>query len=177
MKSRRLINSLWLLAVAMFVFWFIFGHRYTFVYNQGESMLPTIEDGEWLTVEKRRHLPKGWIPDTYDIVIIEDRGYKENLCKRIIGTPGDKIEIKDGHIFLNKRKLKDPFGEGRVRYFLTDDNGNDLHYWDTKDKVIEYISQKQVTIPKGFVWVIGDDRANSWFGQLPIEDIKYLVIF
>lgn len=140
-------------------------------------MEPAHSDGEWMIVEKRNRLPKDWTPDRYDVVVIENRGEKENLVKRVIGLPDDTIEIKKGYIFLNGKKLEDPYGNNqRLSFFLTDENGKDLHYWGTKEKVIQYVNQKRITISKGFVWVIGDNRAISWFGELPLVDIKGLVV-
>ena len=163
---------------ALFLFlYIIFGHQYRLTYNKGESMRPTYSDGEWIIVEKRNYLPKNWTPDKYDVVIIEEDGCNENLCKRVVGVPGDKIEVKNGYIFLNSKKLKDPFGKGRISFYLTDENDKDLYYWGTNDRVIQYVSSGQITIPKDFVWVIGDNRKVSWFGMLPIKNIKGLVAF
>tara|TARA_B100000959_G_scaffold259744_1_gene295600 strand:- start:2359 stop:2892 length:534 start_codon:yes stop_codon:yes gene_type:complete len=177
MKSRKVINSLWRIAALFLFLYVIFGYQYKLTYNKGESMEPTHLDGDWVIVEKRNYLPENWIPDKYDIVIIEEDGRTENLCKRIIGIPGDELEIKEGYILLNKKKLKDPFGEGRICYYLTDENDKDLYYWGTQERVIRYISQSQITIPEGHVWVIGDNREASWFGVLPIKNIRGLVIF
>ena len=173
MKSRKIINSLWRIAVLFLFLYVIFGYQYRLTYNHGNSMYPTHSDGDWIIVEKRDSMPNEWVPDRYDIVIIES---DENLCKRVIGIPGDKIEVKEGVIFLNNKELKDPFGEGKIFYYLTDEDDNDLYYWGTKDKVIQYISHKQITIPKDHVWVIGDNRGISWYGMLPIKNIKGLVI-
>jgi signal peptidase I len=176
-KSRNIINTLWLTAVSLFIIWAVIGHRYRFTYNKGESMEPAYYNGEWMIVEKRNKLPKDWIPDKYDVVVIEDKGEGENLCKRVIGTPGDKIEIKEGYIFLNGEKLEDPYGNNRrLSFFLCDGDGKDLYYWGTNEKVVQYVNQEQITVPKGYVWVIGDNRTVSWFGQLPLGDIKGLVI-
>jgi len=177
-KVKELIfQALRLLAICLLVIYIFLGHRYRVTYNSGGSMAPTISDGEWVFTEKRESLSKDWIPDKYDIVIIEESGHNEDLCKRVMGLPGDKVEIKEGYIFVNKKKIKNLFGKGRIFYYLTDENDKDLLYWGTEDKVIRYVSQNQITIPEGYVWVIGDDRNISWFGMLPIKNIKGLVIF
>jgi signal peptidase I len=139
-------------------------------------MEPTHSNGEWIIIEKRNYLPKNWTPDKYDIVVIEENGYSENLCKRVIGVAGDKVEIKKGYIFLNGKKLKDPFGKGRISFYLTDENDDYLYYWGTNNRVIKYADQGETVIPEGFVWVIGDNREISWFGLLPTKNIKGLVI-
>jgi len=175
MKSRKIIDSLWRVAALFLFLYVIFGYQFRLTYNKGESMEPTYSNGEWMIVEKRNCLPKNWVPQRHDVVIIEENGLNENLCKRVIGTPGDKLEIKKGYIFLNGKKLQDPFGKGAISYYLTDENDEDLYYWGTRGRVVQYVDQKQMTIPKGFVWVIGDNREASWFGLLPIKNIKGLV--
>ena len=178
MKIKKSIgNALRFLAICLAVVYLLFGYRYRVTYNSGESMAPTFLNGEWIFVEKRSYLPEKWVPDKFDVVIIEDDGYKENLSKRVMGVPGDKIEIKEGYIFVNGKKVKNLFGKGRISFFLTDQNDKDLYYWGTKNKVVRYLDQKQETVPEGYVWVIGDDREVSWFGLLPIKNIKGLVIF
>ena len=175
--KESIFQALRLLAICLLVIYIFIGHRYRVTYNSGDSMAPTISDGEWVFVEKKDSLPKDWVPDKYDIVIIKEDGLNENLCKRVMGLPGDKIEIKEGYIFINEKKIKNLFGKGRISFYLTDENDKDLYYWGTEKRVIQHVTQNQITIPEGYVWVIGDDRNLSWFGMLPIKNIKGLVIF
>ncbi len=151
---KRIRTPLWLLAACLFVVWAIFGHKYQFAYNKGGSMEPAYSNGDWIIVEKRNHLRKSWRPDRYDVVLINDPESADNLCKRVIGLSGDTIEIKEGIILLNDEKLKDPFGRGTV----------------------QLVDEKQIAVPKGFVWIIGDERECSWYGILSIKNIKGLII-
>lgn len=171
---KKIRAPLWLIAVCLFMVWAVFGYKYQFAYNKGRSMEPTYSNGDWIVIEKRNHLPEDWVPDRYDVVLIKET--TDNLCKRVIGLSGDTIEIKEGVIFLNGKKLEDPFGDGRISVYLTDENDKDLYYWGTKDKVVEYISQGPETVPEGHVWVIGDNREGSWYGILLIKNIKGLII-
>ena len=71
---------------------------------EGSSMNNTLSDGDYLIVEKvsyYRHDPK-----RYDIVIFP---YSEevNYIKRIIGLPGEKVQIIDGNVYINDSMLKD----------------------------------------------------------------------
>ena len=170
-------RALRLFAVALLVIYALFGYQYKMTYNSGSSMYPTLSDGEWVFVERRERLPEDWTPGRYDIVIITDNGTGESLIKRVIGLPGDTIEVKEGSVFINEEKIRDPYGKGRMFFILTDQSGKDLHYWGTTDKVIQFVNQAQITIDEGFVWVVGDNRPVSWFGELPIKNIKGLVIF
>lgn len=106
----------------------------------GESMYPTLYDGDQLIVDKisyRFHAPK-----RFDVVVFPYR-YEENkrFIKRIIGLPGEKVQIKDGEVYIDDQKLDDPYSEvvgpmneaglaeepillGDDEYFVLGDNRN-----------------------------------------------------
>jgi len=177
--KNKLRKPLWLIAVCLFVVWAILGYKYQLTYNKGESMEPTHSDGDWIMVEKKERLPRGWEPDRYDVVIILDKELNDKLCKRVIGIAGDTIEIKEGIIYLNEKKLEDPFGQGKILLYLVDENDDNLRYWEGPEAgqpVTELINQKFKKIPEGYVWVVGDNRELSWYGLLKIKNIKGLVI-
>jgi len=176
---KWLRHPLWLVAIILFTWYVSFGYKYGFIYNHGISMQPTIEDGQWIIIQKRSAMREGWTPDRYDVVIVNDVGSGERLSKRIIGLPGDTIEVEGGVIYLNKRKLEDPFGKGKILVYLVDDNDNNLRYWEgpeAGEPVIELTSHKEEKIKKGYVWVIGDNRSESWYGMLPIKDISGMAV-
>ena len=164
------------LILSIFIY-FIWAKDFTFIYNHGTSMEPTYRNSEFLVVQKRGVLGERWSPSRFDVVIIRDKHNKEDLVKRVIGLPGDTVEIRKGSIYLNKKKLNDPFGSGRIFVQLVDEDDNDLYYWGTREKVVNYIDQKEIIIKKNHVWVIGDNRGISWYGELEIKDIKSLVLF
>ena len=64
---------------------------------------------------------------------------KEILIKRVIGLPGEVIEGRGGHVFVNGRRLIEPYLPAGVQ---TDPFG-------------------PVTVPEGSLWVMGDNRGNS----------------
>ncbi|WP_085219512.1 signal peptidase I [Allosphingosinicella indica] len=87
-------------------------------YIPSESMMPTLIKGDRLVVSK---YPYGWswvspsfhvmppmpgrvfgsVPERGDIVIVTPRGQKADYIKRVIGLPGDRLEMIDGQIILN----------------------------------------------------------------------------
>ena len=86
-----------------------------------------------------------------------------------MGLPGETIEIKNGEIYLNNKKLIDPFGQGRkIIYKFTDFSGNELDFL--------LANEDKIVIPVHCVWLIGDNRESSWFGFLPVGNIKGLVV-
>lgn len=162
----------------LIVITFPFASQYRFVKTMGPSMQPTLEDGEWVVIERISSLGKDWVPRRFDNVVINDNN--ENLSKRIIGLPGDIIGIEQGIIHLNKKELKDPFGRGEISFYLVDENDNNLKYWNGPEAgeiIINLVSQTGQKVPEGFVWVIGDNRRDSWFGLLPIKNIVGKILY
>ena len=118
----------------------------------GDSMNPTLENGEILLLNK---LENDY--ERFDIVIIDfDNGIvKEKLIKRIIGLPGEKIEYISGKLYINDKYVKDEF-ESSTYDFSTLSLG---------DK-----------IPEGKYLVLGDNRTNSsdsrMLGLIDKKDIE-----
>jgi len=156
-----------------------FGSNYRFIYVDGESMSGTISNGEWIIIQKRRNLGQHWIPSVYDVVIARDPEHKGDLLvKRVIALPKDEIEIKDGYIYINDKKLDDMYGHGRLLYYLVDENGEQLHFWDKPSQpAVEYETHGKVVVRDDYVWVIGDNRKDSYYGFVPVKNIIGKVIW
>lgn len=99
----------------------------------GPSMLPTLRDGERLMVDKLTYRFRP--PQRGDIVVFRyPADPREHFIKRIIGTPGDVVEIGGGLVYVNGQPLQETylsaptwgrFGPVRVpagRYFVLGDN-------------------------------------------------------
>ena len=72
---------------------------------QGDSMSPTIERGEKHLVNRLIYQIKG--PSRYDVVIFKSDDKNGNYyVKRVIGLPGEKVQIKNGRIYVNGKKTK-----------------------------------------------------------------------
>ena len=118
----------------------------------GPSMTPTLLDGHFLFVNKLGYFLED--PGRGDIIVFwppyesEDR-----LIKRIIGVPGDEVEVREGEVFVNGVVLDEPYisappsysGEWTVpaeNYFVLGDNRNssyDGHNWTSflpRDNII-----------------------------------------
>lgn len=71
----------------------------------GQSMQPTLHDGDNLLVDKLTYRFRD--PKRYEIVVFPYK-YEEDTyyIKRIIGLPGETIQIIDGYVYINGEKLK-----------------------------------------------------------------------
>jgi signal peptidase I len=127
----------------------------------GSSMYPTLENGEFLIVNKLVYSevdveklgkflpfldagdsPKRFVfhgPERGDIVVLRDPGQPEvDLIKRVVGLPGETIEIVNGTIFIDGRMLEEPY------------IGQAWHY-----------TGPRIVIGPGEYFVMGDNRDNS----------------
>ena len=160
------ISSVFVVIVVFLSVYLLFANKYAFIYNVGHSMEPSFDNKAVLVIEKKSSLGKNWTPDKYDVLVIKNG--EEKLVKRVIGLPGDTVEILQGEIFLNEKPLVDQF-HGKVLYYRVDENDNILQ--------TVYINNNKEIIPEGYVWVIGDNRENSWFGLIPVNQIIGLVVW
>ena len=112
----------------------------------GSSMYPTLKGNEIMLLNKLGHI------DRFDIVVLKIDNREDNLIKRIIGLPGESVEIKDNEIYINEKKLEDKYGYG-ITYNI--------------DKV---------TLKKDEYFILGDNRKISLdsrvFGTIHKDEIK-----
>ncbi len=117
----------------------------------GSSMEPNLHTDQRLVVEKVSYRLHG--PHRGDVVVLRlpERG-PELLIKRVIGLPGETIEVRDGTVYINHQPLEEP-------YMVRSANG----------------SYGPTIIPKGNVFVMGDNRGASndsrVFGPVPLERV------
>lgn len=118
---------------------------------EGRSMEPTLHSGQYLLVNKMAYR---WLgePARGDIVVFEAWGQDKDFIKRIVGTPGDDVEIRDGCVHVNGSCLDEPY----LDQSTTDAVG-------------------PVTLGPEEYYVLGDNRSNSSdsrnFGPLDAESI------
>jgi len=112
------------------------------------SMQPTLHEGEYVIVDKVSYLLHP--PDRGDIIVFKHPG--EDLIKRVIGLPGDTIEIRGGRVYINGSVLNEPY---------------------IKEPILSTLSAQKIEADRYFV--MGDNRNNSSdsraFGPIPAGDI------
>lgn len=75
---------------------------------QGKSMYPNFDDNQVLYVSRLNYLL--WQPEYRDIVVFHfPDNPEEDYIKRVIGLPGDTVEIRDAHVYVNNEELDEPY--------------------------------------------------------------------
>lgn len=152
------------------------------------SMKPTIKEGDRVIVNKMAYdlkfpfsqttLFKTGEPKRGEIVVFESKAANNRLIKRMIGLPGDSIQMINGHLYINGAALK---------YQITDQNTKQIFATELVDSILHriYIDIKQsnqfsnftsITVPADHYLVIGDNRRNSAdsrvYGFVPRHELK-----
>lgn len=131
---------------------------------EGSSMAPTLEDGDILVVDKLSYRFRE--PERYDVIVFRYL-YKEDsyYIKRIIGLPGETVQILQGQVYINGELLGEEFGSelmtnagrasqpitlGADEYFVLGDNRNISS--DSRDPSVANVAADQI-IGRAFVCV------------------------
>jgi signal peptidase I len=92
------------MGIALIVFGLVFRSHYQFVIVSGTSMLPTLNSGDVLVIDKRAY--QNSRPDRGDIVVARYSGGL--VVKRVVGLPGEQVSLKDGRLYINGSVLPEP---------------------------------------------------------------------
>lgn len=147
--TRELIETLVIALVLAFVI-------RTFVFEsyevKGTSMLPTLYTGDRVLVNKLAFVLGK--PTTGEIVVFKSPvDPSQDWIKRVIGVPGDTVSVKNNVVYINGKRYPEPF----------------LKYRKSINVAPHYV-------PKGYLWVEGDNRPVSYdsryFGLLPEKNLK-----
>lgn len=153
LESLKLFRDIFLIIV-VFILFGVFAVQPVVV--EGTSMVPQLQDGERLLVNKLvyykiqsvswGHIERGdivvfWYPEDPD----------KSFVKRVIGLPGETVEVRDGRVFIDGSELKEDY--------LDTEHNQSLPTWPAK------------RVEKHYYFVMGDNRDNSldsrYWGLVP----------
>lgn len=155
---RELIE--WLISIAAAACIALLFQNY--VYAQAEvhniSMQKTLVEGQRLIEDKWSYRFKS--PEQGDIVIIHGPESPLRLVKRVIGLPGDVVDVRDGSVYLNGEQLFEPYALG-----MTEPGGMRFPH----------------EVAPGHLFVLGDNREHSVdsrsFGPIALSSIEGKAVY
>lgn len=167
-QAQKEKNELWEWAKALLIAFGLAALIRLFLFTpiivDGESMMPTLENGDSMLVNKIGYVVGE--PERFDIVVFHAPEQK-NYIKRVIGLPGDHVEYKNDQLYINGKEVAEPYLEQKKNE-ITD--GTLL----TGDFTLESITGDK-EIPDGYVFVMGDNRLYSkdsrMIGLVKIDEI------
>lgn len=126
---------------------------------EGESMEPTLHTSERLLVNKFLYLVRS--PQPGEIVVLQDPGQpKRELIKRVIAVAGETVEVRRAQVLVNGQALKEPY---------------------KNTMFTQYSDMGPVTVPTGYIFVMGDNRGRSldsrMIGAIPLAKVEGKAFF
>lgn len=169
--TKWIVDLAVVFTLALFLVQYI-GMRYEV---SGHSMEPTLEGGDVVLIDRISYRLRR--PKRLDLVVFRKRDDEDRqYLKRIIGLPGETIQIKDGRIYIDNLLLElpenlsyvnlaglaeEPVMLGEGEYFLLGDNRDSSE--DSRFENIGNVSMEQIT-------------GRVWFRPSPFERIGFLSI-
>jgi signal peptidase I len=156
-----------------------------------ESMVPTLRVGDFLMVDKQSYEPEGhlsWLlpPSAIhrgDLVVFHyPVDPSMHLVKRVIAVPGDRIRLRHGRVWINEQPLNEPYAfyspsaaddfRDNFPSLREADPSLDPNWWM---RLRRSIVAGEITVPKGQLFVLGDNRNDSedsrYWGFVPERDV------
>ena len=111
-------------AILLLVWFFLIQYRPT----SDVSMMPTVKDGAYVFVDRISYRFRE--PARGDVVMIKSNEKPRQLyCKRIIGMPGEIIEIREGQVYIDEIPLREPYIIGNTSWELLPRRIGPEHYY------------------------------------------------
>jgi len=160
-KTQFVVNAVWelvitvlpALLVALFINVFV---AEAALVERGPSMEPNLYRGYRVMTEKVSYLLHP--PSRGDVVIADRPGSAVALIKRVVALPGETVEVRGGHTFVNGEQIEEPW--------VTNFGGP---------------SYPPTVVPPDHVFILGDNRGNSRdsraIGPVPVDTITGHVWF
>jgi signal peptidase I len=154
------------------------------------SMENSLLTGDHVLVDKLVYAPPGALARHLlpyaevrrgDIIVFRyPMDIRQNYVKRCIGVPGDRIRLINKEVYINGRKLDEPYAIHRTDYILPyRDNfpgEPDMQVYDRGIEMLRnHVVAGELVVPPGQYFAMGDNRDNSsdsrYWGFVPAENI------
>lgn len=163
-KRRRIFEKAWLMIrytiVAVAAVFLIRGFLLIPVEVEGNSMEDTLKQGDMIVMEKISPIKR------FDVVLFQ-LSDGNTYIKRVIGLPGDTIEYKEDQLYINNKKVEEPFLSKEEK------NRNEVMPYTTNFTLPELLGIEK--LPEDSYFVMGDNRRVSKdsrsFGVVTSQDI------
>ncbi len=179
------------IAIAFFSWFFVFGQLADYTRTNivaaykvpTQSMIPGIMPGEHFFVDRRVNQPgSGMKLKRGDIVVFVDPNDRtQYYVKRVIGLPGDKVEISGHVVTVNGKGLTSTTESlnnanlAKDQFKIYDETSDEHSYDIVLKKDAAETDSVSVQVPNGQAFLLGDNRTNSMdsrnFGCVPLVDI------
>ncbi|HEY1074578.1 MAG TPA: signal peptidase I [Patescibacteria group bacterium] len=140
---------------------------------EGSSMEPNFHDQQYIIIDKLSYRMRE--PHRGEVIVFHPPvAITQNYIKRIIGLPGETVLVKEGEVFVNGKKVDEPY------------LGNENHH------TLPISTQSPVTLGDDEYFVMGDNRTHSsdsrefgalkkaniegrtWFIAFPFRDFEFI---
>ncbi len=144
--ARELFSWLKAIIIAVIIVFVVREFLMTPSIVKGESMMPTLQDGDRIMISKVTSINR------FDEIAFHSPDTDENYVKRVIGLPGDTVEMKDDVLYINGKayeeryldKYKEAYGDEEL----------------TENFNLQQITG-ETTVPDDYLFVLGDNRPIS----------------
>jgi len=159
-SKKELYSWIWSLTLAIVIAFLCRTYIFTPTTVYGESMSPTFENKDRVLISKITDI------EHFDMIVFAAPDSDEHYIKRVIGLPGDSVEMRDDVLYINGEKKEEPYLESSKEGILFGKL--------TGDFTLEELTGHK-TVPEGSLFVMGDNRLISKdsrsFGFVPMDSV------
>ncbi|AFV01640.1 Signal peptidase I [Dehalobacter sp. UNSWDHB] len=153
--SQFLQEIIEIILIVFALSWLLKTYLIGFAHLEGAEMMPTLSLDSQVLVEKYFYRSIDAL-DRGDVILYSDNGVES--IKRVIGLPGEKVEIKNGYTYINNKPIYEPYANTPKAYTFS-----------------------MVVVPEDHVFALNDNRASKndsrSFGSVPIQSIEGKALF
>lgn len=146
--KKEIITTIIELAIVVVVTSFVFTKVVNPVIVNGKSMYPTLDDNDVSLINVMGINEENL--ERFDVVVVYSEELQENIVKRLIGFPGETIEMVDDHLYIDGVEYEETYLDPEYMEQAKVENQSDFFTNDFK-----------ITVPEGEYFLLGDNRLVS----------------